>query len=1252
MKYIFSSVFVLIINTMLTAQTTPVPDANFEAFLIAEGIDTNGITGDILNSDATNVTTLDVSVNNITDFSGLEAFVNILSLDLNGNQFATLPLSTLTNLEELRFSGNMALANLDLSANTQLKIIIARSNGNTNNAPITSLDLSSNTLLEEIEIYNFFNLSSVIYPNTNTVRDIYMLLRSNINVDFSDYDNLEHLFLSTNFNNSLTINALLPNNQNSLKTLSCQGGNITNVNVSNFLALEQLRLQTTNTQTIQLPQTNSLKDIRISNHLINTISFENAAMLETLYIQNKSGSSPTNIDITKNSQLKVLVARSNHMTNIDVTQNSSLTNINVQSNQLTSLDVTENKVLEELTASYNMLSDIDVRQNILLRRLALSNNEIANLDVTQNRELQNLNIANNLFTGTGLDITQNIALSSLDASNNQIESLNITKNSSLGNLVLHHNLFTGTNIIDQYHDIWQTNGALRASDELDVSYNLLSGKIPDFASLALDGKTNYFELKFDNNHFHFGDFEDEHNTYVQLLSTYWTKIPSIVLFRKYTYAPQAKVNSIESYTPNVNDTITLNTTVRGNQNNYQWFKNGTAIPDAPNEPNLILYNVSECDNGVYHCEITSDLVPFENNNPPGTNGKNLLLIRNDITVDVQGTNKSCTSVVNPANDETGVPINTGLEWKDDFGACGYLLSVGTNAEANNLLSNIDVGKTSNYNFSNNLAPNTTYNVIVVPYFSDGPLNSGCTIQSFTTGGNITIPECNELSLPAPSAADVAVSTHIEWTRVNGADGYYLNVGTSAGNTDIVNNINITGGNNNSYDIPSDLPSNTVIYVNILPYNAEGTASGCKEFSFTTETIATIPNCTSITSPLDGATDVSISENISWDAVQDADGYYINIGTTAGENDLVNNTDLTTTTTTYSPATDFPENTTIYVSVTPYNVVGSATGCTEISFTTETIATIPNCTTISSPVDGATDVSTNEDINWDAVQDADGYYINIGTNPGGNDLVNNTDLTTTSYTPTTDFPENTTIYVSVTPYNAVGNATGCTEISFATETIATIPNCTTISSPVDGATEVSISENISWDAVQDADGYYINIGTNPEGNDLVNNTDLTTTSYTPTTDFPENTTIYVSVTPYNVVGSATGCTEINFTTETIAAIPNCTTITSPVDGATEVSISENISWDAVQDADGYYIKIGTNPGGNDLVNNTDLTTTSYSPTTDFPENTTIYVSVTPYNAIGNATGCPEISFTTETIATIPNCTTISSPVDGATDVSTN
>ncbi|MCK0127026.1 hypothetical protein MWU76_21740, partial [Gelidibacter sp. F2691] len=80
---------------------------------------------------------------------------------------------------------------------------------------------------------------------------------------------------------------------------------------------------------------------------------------------------------------------------------------------------------------------------------------------------------------------------------------------------------------------------------------------------------------------------------------------------------------------------------------------------------------------------------------------------------------------------------------------------------------------------------------------------------------------------------------------------------------------------------------------------------------------------------------------------------------------------------------------------------------------------------------------------------------------------------------------------------------------------------------------------------------------------------------------------------------------------------------------------NIVWNAVTGADGYYVNIGTTSGGTELVNNADVTTgTSYNPATDFPEDTEIFVSVIPYNSVGNATGCPEISFTTETLATIP------------------
>ena len=56
-------------TTMLNAQTTAIPDANFEQALIGLGIDSNGLNGNILNSDAQSVFTLNVNNKNISNLT-------------------------------------------------------------------------------------------------------------------------------------------------------------------------------------------------------------------------------------------------------------------------------------------------------------------------------------------------------------------------------------------------------------------------------------------------------------------------------------------------------------------------------------------------------------------------------------------------------------------------------------------------------------------------------------------------------------------------------------------------------------------------------------------------------------------------------------------------------------------------------------------------------------------------------------------------------------------------------------------------------------------------------------------------------------------------------------------------------------------------------------------------------------------------------------------------------------------------------
>ena len=98
--------------------------------------------------------------------------------------------------------------------------------------------------------------------------------------------------------------------------------------------------------------------------------------------------------------------------------------------------------------------------------------------------------------------------------------------------------------------------------------------------------------------------------------------------------------------------------------------------------------------------------------------------------------------------------------------------------------------------------------------------------------NCPVPLCTALTDPLNGATNVPVSTILTWAALANATGYKLTVGTTSGGTDILNDQDV--GNVLTYDLASDLPYSTIIYVKIIPYNATGDAVGCTEESFTTE----------------------------------------------------------------------------------------------------------------------------------------------------------------------------------------------------------------------------------------------------------------------------------------------------------------------------------------------------------------------------------------------------------------------------------
>lgn len=98
--------FILLITSpLLFAQTTAIPDPNFEQALIDLGLD-DVLDGEVLSANIDTVESLIVPNKNISELTGIEDFTSLVWLDCDSNQLTSLNISSNTNLEILSFNYN------------------------------------------------------------------------------------------------------------------------------------------------------------------------------------------------------------------------------------------------------------------------------------------------------------------------------------------------------------------------------------------------------------------------------------------------------------------------------------------------------------------------------------------------------------------------------------------------------------------------------------------------------------------------------------------------------------------------------------------------------------------------------------------------------------------------------------------------------------------------------------------------------------------------------------------------------------------------------------------------------------------------------------------------------------------------------------------------------------------------------------------------------------------------------------------
>ncbi len=326
--------------------------------------------------------------------------------------------------------------------------------------------------------------------------------------------------------------------------------------------------------------------------------------------------------------------------------------------------------------------------------------------------------------------------------------------------------------------------------------------------------------------------------------------------------------------------------------------------------------------------------------------------------------QECPSLLNPTDGAISVPVNSPITWESVTGVPGYIISLGTTAGGNDIVNERNVGTSTSFSPPTGLPENTEIFVTITLFFFNQP-NIVCDTQSFTTAALTEVPDCVPSTLPSNNANNINTSTNISWSAASGASGYILSIGTTLNGSEILNNLDI--GNNLSYNPPTDLPSEANIFVNIIPYNSIGMATGCNTIIFTTAEAAILPQCTSMITPFDGETNVPLSPTLQWNAVVNATGYRVSIGSTPFDTNILDNAILFNTSTV---VVDFEPNRTFFITIVPFNEAGEALGCTQ-----ETFSTLLGCGPYFDPLSGELTIVNPELTLPDLIYICDGNISN-------------------------------------------------------------------------------------------------------------------------------------------------------------------------------------------------------------------------------------------------------------------------------------
>ena len=499
--------------------------------------------------------------------------------------------------------------------------------------------------------------------------------------------------------------------------------------------------------------------------------------------------------------------------------------------------------------------------------------------------------------------------------------------------------------------------------------------------------------------------------------------------------------------------------------------------------------------------------------------------------------------VSPSADTTDVGAEVTFAWSAVEGAQAYYLYLGTSSGAKDI---VNTGEIQSLSYTTRDLPRgvTLYARIWVKV--DGTWR-------YTERVIRTLVDAR-LVQPLDQAVEVPLDVEFRWQRINGAEKYYLYVGTAPGLKDVVNSGETLG---TSFRARTLLPEGELLYARLWTRRDNA-------WHYTDSTFRSRALSARLTSPRTGATDVHPRPTLTWTSVPSAVSYYVYIGTTVGAKDVVNSGELKSTQLLTAPLQGARR---YYLRL--WTRSDDRWRYRDYQFTTRDFAAMV------SPRPGASGQDPDLSIAWNSVNGAEKYLVQVGSSAGGSDLYRSSEMAGTQVI-ARGLPGGMEVHVRVWTRIA-----GAWKYEDSVVSTRAVPRFVT---PRAGSIGVATTSSFAWTPVQGATLYQLSVGSRQGAADLFGPIETTASSLT-VDNLPASEALYARIS----ARVASGWVHADTVFATQASVRSAWMV-SPSPGG-RVSGAELFRWQPVAVASGYQLTIGTSAGAMDLFDSGIVTVTS-------------------------------------------------------------